>query len=148
MQGSASSQSAAVGQASGPDTIAGSHCSPGSKTPLPQAGTQSLSVFAFAPIGQHVSPSAGTTIGVWEQRAEHVAAEMSWSTVQGSLSSQEAAFGQSPGPAVMAISQVSPGSTTGSTFGVPHVAEQSGSVAWPAFAGQQPSPGLTVVISI
>src|SRR5262249_15165781 len=39
-----------------------SHCSPGSTTPLPHTGAQSLSLVAFAPVGQQPSPLAGIVI--------------------------------------------------------------------------------------
>jgi hypothetical protein len=47
-----------VGQLEG-----GSQVSPSSITPLPHPA-QSLSVLAFAPVGQHMSPGAAAVIGM------------------------------------------------------------------------------------
>src|SRR5262249_56678340 len=49
-----------------------SHCSPGSTTPLPHTGWQSLSLFALAPGGQQPSPFAGFVIGTNAQAATQV----------------------------------------------------------------------------
>src|ERR1700690_1497114 len=78
------------------------------------------------------------------QIAEHVPAETNRATAHESSFVQSEVPGQAPAaPAAMPVSQVSPGST----FPSPQVGEQSESVAWVAPAGQQPSFGLTTVIS-
>lgn len=111
VQGFPSSQSAAVGHENLPDDKPGSQRSVDSAMPFPQTGWQSLSVVAFAATGQQVSPSVAVKIGVCAQRAEQVAAEISWSVVHGSPSSHDPAAGQAPGPVAMPVSQPSPGST-------------------------------------
>jgi hypothetical protein len=116
-----------------------------SRTPSPQTTGQSLSTRWFAPGGQQPSDFDGAVIWACTQTAAQVPAEISLSIEQASPLAQSAAvIGQAPGdPAGMAVSQVSPGSTTPS----PQVAEQSGSVALVAFAGQQRSPATVAVIS-
>src|SRR5262245_24482193 len=64
-----------------------SHCSPDSTTPLPHTGAQSLSLLAFAPLGQQPSLLAGVVIGACVQRAVQ-ADPTSVSVVHASPSSQ------------------------------------------------------------
>jgi hypothetical protein len=52
----------------------GSQVSPGSTTPLPQLGEQSVSLLLLHPAGQHASPEAQSTSGVWLQATLQLAA--------------------------------------------------------------------------
>ena len=52
---------------------AGSQVSPGSTTPLPQVGEQSVSVLALHPAGQQPSPDTHVVIAVWLQVALQLA---------------------------------------------------------------------------
>ena len=52
---------------------AGSQVSPGSTTPLPQLGEQSVSVLALHPAGQQPSPDTHVVIAVWLQVALQLA---------------------------------------------------------------------------
>jgi hypothetical protein len=102
-----------------------SHFSAASRTMFPHVGLQSLSVLAFAPFGQHLSPPMAAVIGMCTQWVVHCAADpIAASAVQASPSSQSA--GQSP-------SQFSPVSTTP----LPHEALQSLSAFAFAPGGQQ-----------
>jgi hypothetical protein len=127
----ASASSQEVGQFEG-----GSQVSPGSTTPLPHKAEQSVSVASSQPSGQQPSPPVQAVTGSCVHRAEHVAAlPVMRSSVQGSVSPQD--VGQLEGG-----SQVSPASIVP----LPHVVEQSESVAGLHPAGQQPSPALQDVI--
>jgi hypothetical protein len=71
-----------------------SHFSPLSTTPFPHTGLQSVSVFAFAPVGQHMSPPIALVIITFMHIAVHLAADpTSMSFVHGSLSSQDVGHG-------------------------------------------------------
>ena len=73
-----------------------SQASPGSFTPFPHLGSQSLSELAFAPDGQHPSPLVAAVIGVCTHAALHCAAlPVSVSFVQELPSSQEVGQGLS-----------------------------------------------------
>ena len=117
---------------------AGSQVSPGSTTPLPQVGEQSVSVLALHPAGQQPSPETQVLIVVWLQATLQLALlPVIRSMVQALLSLQEVGqedFG----------SQVSPVSTTP----LPHVGEQSESTLALHPAGQQPSPATQVVMAV
>jgi hypothetical protein len=60
-----------VGHAPAPATMPVSQTSPGSRMPLPHIAVQSVSVFAFAPLGQQPSPSVGAVMSVCRQTAVH-----------------------------------------------------------------------------
>ena len=125
VHGSSSSQD--LGQ------LAPSHFSPGSTTPLPHTGSQSLSVLAFAPLGQQPSLLLARVMGVcMHMRVQSVAEPMGLSSVQLLLSSQS---GQ-----LELGSQASPCSMTP----LPHIALQSLSLLALAPFGQHWSPGLAV----
>src|SRR5450432_2152838 len=115
-QGSSLVQSDGPGQAPGaPGAMPRSQSSPGSTVPSPQVGEQSRSVERVAPAGQHPSYAfafgVGTVISSWAQtRVQSDPFDVS--CVHATPSSQSAG-GQAPGSArAMAVSQVSPGSTT------------------------------------
>jgi hypothetical protein len=111
-----------VGQAPGP-TAALSHASPGSTTPSPQRGAQSVSVAAVPPSGQHLSPEVAPVIDAGAQLTLQPAPTRK-SLVHFIPASQP--VGQLPGAGgVIPTSQVSPVSTTPS----PQLWGQSGSVA-------------------
>jgi hypothetical protein len=131
-----------VGQRPGPARMAVSQVSPGSTMPLPHPGRQSLSVAEVAPGGQQPSPERGVVIGVKAQAAVQVPGLASASVVQTMPSVQT--VGHRPGPAVIARSQVSPGSRVP----LPQVGWQSSSVAGVAPGGQQPSPSTGAVIGV
>src|SRR5262249_42674466 len=101
-----------AGQCPAPLGIAVSHSSPDSSAPLPQIGWQSGSVFALPAGGQQLSLGPTAVIGVCEQAALQVPPESSVSVVHESLSLQSAVTGHRPVPVVIAVSQVSPASTT------------------------------------
>ena len=133
VQGSLSAQEFSVGQS------LPSQVSDPSRMPLPHAALQSLSLFAFAPCGQHPSLARGLVIGVCLQVAlQRLASPVTVSAVQGSLSAQEVAVGQS------LPSQSSEPSRTP----FPHIALQSLSLFAFAPVGQQPSPPLAVVMGV
>src|SRR4051812_3571871 len=119
-----------------------SHCSVPSLTALPHIGAQSLSVFAFAPLGQQPSPFIGCVIGWNEQLAVQVLPLISRSRVQTFVSAH--VVGHLPAPVVIAVSHVSPLSTTP----LPQPAWQSLSFAVVAFGGQQPSLFAGCVIGV
>jgi len=131
----------AVGQAPGiPAAMALSHRSvPPSYTAFPHEGSQSPSLFAFPPGGQHLSPSVNEVVDSNTQRALHVPADSKVSRVQGSLSLQ-ATEQRSPAGVCAPVSQVSLLSFTLS----PQVAEQSESVTDVQPVGQQASLVLHV----
>jgi hypothetical protein len=117
---------------------AGSHVSPGSRTPLPQLGEQSKSVFALQPAGQQPSPEAHVVTTVCPHAALQFAAlPVVWSIVQ-ALPSLQSAEHEAAG------SHVSPGSRTP----LPQLGEQSESVFALQPAGQQPSPEAQVVTTV
>jgi hypothetical protein len=109
---------------------AGSHVSPASIAPLPQAGEQSESVLALHPAGQQPSSGSQVTMLVWLQATLQLSIlPVIWSMVQALPSVQ--LVGQDA-----AGSQVSPLSTTP----LPQAGEQSESVLALHPAGQQRSP--------
>src|ERR1044071_5578331 len=69
-----------------------SHSSPLSRTPLPHCGSQSLSLFAFAPDGQQESPSRGFLTSVRRQLSVQ-SRPVSSSVVQDRPSSQSDCLG-------------------------------------------------------
>jgi hypothetical protein len=74
-----------------------------------------------------------------------VPGEVKRTALQESALTQVAALGQAPAaPAGIAVSQVSPASMVP----LPQVAEQSGSSAFFAPVGQQPSPGIRCGLSV
>ena len=87
-----------------------SHCSVPSFTLLPHTGAQSLSLVAFAPAGQHRSPLCGCVIGGNTHAAVHVFGFDSVSVVQAMPSLH--VVGHLPTPLVIAVSHVSPTSST------------------------------------
>src|SRR5262245_19179153 len=108
-----------------------SHRSPGSRMPLPQTTSQSLSVAFVAPGGQQLSGIVPdwTTMGVRTQAAEQVPAETSMLSAQ-VVGRQSAVVAQAPAePRMIAVSQVSSLSTTP----FPHDGEQSGSASPASF---------------
>src|SRR5690349_3731618 len=115
----------------------GSHVSPGSVTPLPQAREQSLSVLALQPAGQQPS-SLLHWVTCWRRQAavQLAALPVIESMVQALPSSH--VVGHEPGG-----SQVSPASTTW----FPQLVEQSLSRLALQPAGQQPSPSLHWVMT-
>ena len=120
-------------QASVSTMLPSSHCSPCSTTPLRQTGGQSLSLLLLAPTpaGQQPSLCAGIVIAGNVHAAVHVPMLASTLRVQAMPSSH--AVGQRPAPTRIAVSQVSPGSTTP----LPQPTMQSLSVKGVAPAGQQ-----------
>jgi hypothetical protein len=124
-----------------PAAIAVSHVSEPVTFPSPQPA-QSLSFDGFAPTGQQPSLFAGVVIGVFVHAAVHVPAFASESVVHASPSSQ--LVGHAPGlPAAIAVSQVSPASTTP----LSHFGRQSLSSFAFAPDGQQPSLSIGAVIA-
>src|SRR5262245_38669037 len=110
--------------------------------PSPQPSEQSLSEAWLAPAGQQPSPAAGWVISVCAHAAVQLPPFCSVSAVQATPSSQ--AVGQAPvWPAAIAVSQVSPVSTTP----LPQPAGQSGSELMSAPGGQQLSPAAGAVIA-
>src|SRR5262245_45850063 len=105
-----------IGQAPGASGgMPTSHDSPISTTPLPHAFGQSSSTMLVAPGGQQPSLSLpdGMTIGKRTHTAEQVPADISVPIAQAVPDVQSDALGQAPAmPRVIAVSQVSPGSTT------------------------------------
>jgi len=124
VQGSVSSQ--VVGQSP-------SQVSPGSTTPLPQKGEQSLSVAVVHPAGQHPSPSLHSVIGWNVQVTLQLSGDPVIMSIVQLLPSLHS-VGQLP-------SQVSPPSMTP----LPQLGEQSLSFSLLHPAGQQPSPLLHAV---
>jgi hypothetical protein len=133
-------QLAAVGHTPAPVVIAVSHVSGGVTTWSPHPA-QSLSFAVVAPAGQQPSPFAGAVMVVCVHIAVH-AVPASASVVQAAPSLHLAAVGHAPVPVAIAVSQVSPVST----MLLPHITEQSESVADVAPVGQQPSPGAAAVM--
>jgi hypothetical protein len=97
-----------AGQAPAPLVIAVSHVSPVSTVPLPHEAEQSGSVPGVAPVGQQPS-AVPAAIGVCVHAAVH-SLPVSESVVQTMPSSHDA--GHAPAPLAIAVSQVSPVSTT------------------------------------
>jgi hypothetical protein len=113
-----------------------SQTSGGSTTSFPQDDEQSLSLLAFAPLGQHPSPPFAAVIATLVHFAVHCVGEPdSKSPVHGSWSSHD--VGQSP-------SQIS----GGSIVPLPQVGEQSVSVFIVSPGKQQPSPAVGRVIAV
>ena len=113
-----------------------SHFSSASRMPLPHFGLQSLSMFAFAPPGQHPSPSTAVVIAIGMHTAVHWAAEpTSFCCMHPELALQAA--GQSP-------SHFSLPSTTP----LPHFGSQSLSLVAFAPWAQQPSPPAAAVMGM
>jgi hypothetical protein len=109
--------------------------SPASTILLPQIGSQSLSLLAFAPLGQQPSSFFGAVIGTFVHALLQLfALPVSRSVVQALPSSQ--VVGQ--GICALFGSHTSPASIVP----LPQLAEQSLSVAFVHVEGQQPSPDM------
>lgn len=118
--------------------LAGSHVSPASKKPLPQLTEQSLSVAWVQMSGQQPSPDVHTsTLCMMHVTLQLVASPMVVASKQALAPAQVVAFGQ-----VSLGSQVSPTSM----LPLPQAVAQSSSLLASAPLGQQPSPGVAIVI--
>ncbi len=125
-----------------PAVMARSQASPGSTTPLPQRGAQSLSVRLVHPSGQQPSSSRQLLDTLATQRALQVLGDPAsvniWQPFEGGQARAQAS-GLAP------KSQLSAGD---STMPLPHTGAQSGSTPkWPP-GGQQASPGAKTVMGM
>ncbi len=129
-----------LGHMPAPETIAMSHVSGDSTTPLPHDAEQSESVVALQADAQQPSPELHDVIGALLHDTEQPE-PTSLSMVHATPSSQ--ASGHAPGPLAIPVSQVSGGSTTP----LPQLGEQSESVLESQPEGQQPSPDAQATIA-